>query len=322
MFASPFVAVLLVLVFAANPVAVLLTLVPGSVVVSAFVWLDRVEPEPVAERVHAFLWGATFAAIVGSLVNELVVGFVGYEWALVLSAPLGEEALKALGVFVAVRRRGVSNWFDGVIYAGFVGAGFALVENAVYFFEAAQAGQLPMVFVGRGLVTPFAHPLFTMFSGMFVGRFAPTRSPRALLGLPVAVALHAAWNAASLLGDLYAVTMLFVAVLVFWTVLAVLVLVRFRSTRLYREILPVLAFRYAFDPFELAALADWDAVCRTRSTLSRSRLPLFEALHVAVLRAARCVVRGVPVPPEAVASLEAARRAFSSSRLPPPVRGG
>lgn len=315
---APFVSVLLALVFAVNPFAVLLTLVPGCIVVAAFVWLDRVEPEPLADRVHAFLWGATFAALVGSIVNTLVAGTLGYEWALVLSAPLGEEVLKALGVLVAVRRRRLRNWFDGLVYAGFVGAGFALVENVVYFFEAAETGQLPVVFVGRGLATPFAHPLFTMFTGIFVGRFALRRSPLALLGLPIAVALHAGWNAASLLGEVYAAAMLLTAVVLFWIVFAILVLVRVRSTRIYRSVLPLLAFRFGFDPFEVALLSDWDAVRRARANLPRHRLEHFEALHTAVLRVGRSITSPGGVATDAASSLLAARHRFSASRLPPP----
>lgn len=317
--AAPFIGVLLALVFAMNPFAVLLTLVPGFIVVGAFVWLDRVEPEPMADRVHAFLWGATFAALVGSIVNELVAELLGYEWALVLSAPLGEEMLKALGVLVAVRRRRIRSWFDGVVYAGFVGAGFALVENAVYFLEAAETGQLTVVFVGRGLATPFAHPLFTMFTGIFVGRFAVQRSPRALFGLPIAVVLHAGWNAASLRGDVYAVAMLLAAVVLFWVVLAVLVMVRVRSTRVYRGVLPILAFRFGFDPFELSLLADWEAVRRARANLPRHRLVHFEVLHTAVLRVGRTVASSDGVPEEVAASLLAARRTFAERRLPPPM---
>lgn len=317
----PFVGVLLAMVFAMNPFAVLLTLIPGFIVVGAFVWLDRVEPEPMADRVHAFLWGATFAALLGSVVNEVVAGLLGYEWALVLSAPLGEEVLKALGVLVAVRRRRLRSWFDGVVYAGFVAAGFALVENAVYFFDAAQTGQLPLVFVGRGLATPFAHPLFTMFTGIFLGRYAVQRSPRALLGLPVAVALHAGWNAASLLGEVYAVVMLLAAVILFWSVLAVLVLVRVRSTRVYRGLVPLLAFRFGFDPFVLSLLTDWEAVRRARSTLPRSRLARFEDLHAVVLQAGRSASSPEGIPADVAASLQAARRAFTDRRLPPPVVG-
>jgi protease PrsW len=315
---SPFIGVLLAVVFAMNPFAVLLTLVPGFIVVGAFIWLDRVEPEPASERVHAFLWGATFAALVGSLLNDVAAGLLGYEWALVLSAPVGEEVLKALGVLVAVRRRRLRSWFDGVVYAGFVAAGFALVENAVYFFDAAETGQLPVVFVGRGLATPFAHPLFTMFTGMFIGRFSVLRSPRALLGLPIAIALHAAWNAASLLDEVYAVAMLLTAVVLFCSVLAMLVRIRIRSTRVYQDMVPVLAFRFGFDPLELSAINDWEAVRRTRAALPRDRLVHFEKLHTAVLLAGRSISAGETIPTAVVESLQTARQTFSERRLPPP----
>jgi RsiW-degrading membrane proteinase PrsW (M82 family) len=316
---APFVAVLLGLVFLTDPLALTLTLIPGAIVVGAFVWLDRVEPEPHAERVHAFLWGAAVASLLGAAANELAAWRFGHEWALVVSAPVGEEILKALGVFVAVRRRRLHSWFDGVVYAGFVAAGFALVENAVYFLEAAATDQLPVVFVGRGLATPFAHPLFTMFTGIFVGRFAVSRFPRSLLGLPIAIALHAGWNAATLLGTTYAIAMLVSAVLLFWTVLVVLVLFRVRTTRIYARMLPVLAFRFGFDPSELAVLADWAAVLRSRATLPVNRLRPFEELHAAALRVGRRVAAGEEVTEREHAELQRARAVFSARRLPPPA---
>ncbi len=319
---SPPVALLVFVASVSAPVAVLLALIPGAIVVGAFVWLDRVEPEPRSERVHAFLWGATFAALAASAVNGLVASLAGTPWALVVSAPIGEEVLKALGIVVAVRRRRLRSWFDGVVYAGFVAAGFALVENAMYFLEAASRGDLATVFVLRGLATPFAHPLFSMFSGMFIGRFAASRAAYAYLGLPVAVGLHAAWNAASLAGSVYAAVMLVSAFVLFWGVLTSLVLVRLRATRVYRELVPVLAFRYHFDPFELSVLATWEAVVSARRTLPRSRRERFEELHTAVLSLAAHIRRGEgyagEVPDEIATALLRARSAFSDRRLPPP----
>ncbi len=58
-------------------------------------------------------------------------------------------------------------------------------------------------------MSPFAHPLFTMLTGLAFGIAAtsyPRRRPLRLalpfLGLATAVLLHSIWNAATTLGDL------------------------------------------------------------------------------------------------------------------------
>jgi len=303
---------------ATNLSVVLLTLVPGAIVVGAFLWLDRVEPEPWSERLHAFLWGATISVLVAVVANEFTATTFGESWALVGSAPLVEETMKALGVLLAARRLRLSGWFDGAVYAGFVSAGFALVENVAYFLGAEESESLVQVFVLRGLATPFAHPLFTVFTGVTIGHFFATRRALALSGLPVAVLLHAGWNSMSLGGESYALLLLASAFVLFWVVLGVLLMVRLRSTTGYRSLLPTLAFRVGLDPFELGLLSDWQSVLRTRRKLPGFRRAAFEDLHLAVRRLVPYVSRHVDPPEELVADARRAAERFRG-RLPPPT---
>jgi len=78
-------------------VAVLAGLVPIVVVLPVLSWLDRVEPESVASRVHAVLWGACVAVLVSIVVNVAVAFLVGDLASSVISAPLIEEASKGPG---------------------------------------------------------------------------------------------------------------------------------------------------------------------------------------------------------------------------------
>ena len=60
----------------------------------------------------------------------------------VVSAPFVEEAMKGLAVLYVFRRRrehldGVT---DGIVYALFVGLGFAVVENIQYYVAAIEEG--------------------------------------------------------------------------------------------------------------------------------------------------------------------------------------
>jgi protease PrsW len=200
-------------------VGVVVALLPVAPVLAAFLWLDRFEPEPPRLLLLAFLWGAGFAALVAVVINssaviaaELLVGRgQGDVVGSVVSAPLVEEFVK--GAFVVgllvVRRREFDGVVDGVVYAGITAAGFAFTENIIYFGRAfADAGEsspasaVLVTFILRGVLSPFAHPLFTAMTGIAVGIAASMRSRPlggvvVLTGYVLAVILHALWNATS-----------------------------------------------------------------------------------------------------------------------------
>jgi RsiW-degrading membrane proteinase PrsW (M82 family) len=182
-------------------------------------WLDRFEAEPLRYLVVAFLWGALVAALVAGIFNtganiafEAATG--GSDEAMlataVLSAPLVEEACKGLLILLVwwVRRREFDGIIDGMVYGGIVAAGFAFTENIQYLGMAYSEGgdqALTGTFIARCLMTPFAHPMFTVLIGIGVGIAATTRSPLLKVLAPVggyllAAASHAIWNLAAVSG--------------------------------------------------------------------------------------------------------------------------
>lgn len=186
--------------------ATALAMVPVIVVVGAFLWLDRWEPEPGKTLILTFMWGAGVAVLGAMLINTAVGTTYGLTASAVVSAPLAEEGLK--GAFVVGmlwwHRHQLDGLVDGVVYAGMVAAGFAFVENIVYLGRAFEVSPSDgyTVFALRGLISPFAHPLFTVFIGIAVG-LAAHRGVAARLLLPiggylVAAALHALWNASTI----------------------------------------------------------------------------------------------------------------------------
>ncbi|MDR7301687.1 PrsW family intramembrane metalloprotease [Haloactinomyces albus] len=197
-------------------------LLPVGAVFAAIVWIDRWEPEPPRLLLGAFLWGAGGATACALLLNDAMTGFGRFLFngdaktffALVVTAPLVEEAAKALFVVALwFRRRSEFNGaVDGIVYAALTAAGFAFIENIFYFGKAfAQAGVgsigggVIAVFIMRGILAPFSHPLFGSMVGIGIGLAAGTRLRGMRLVWPVlgyllAVVLHAAWNGATLLG--------------------------------------------------------------------------------------------------------------------------
>ena len=270
-----------------TPEAFLIALIPLAYTIPAFIWLDRLEPEPRAMRWNAFLWGGGISVLVGGLVNEFTDASFGTTAALVISAPVAEEIMKSLGILGAAKRNQIDSPLDGVVYAGYVGLGFAMVENIIYFSQAIADDDLGLVFVMRGLFSPFAHPFFTLWVGLAIGtavRKGRSRRFAAMRGLLLAMALHASWNASGVNG--------FFAFLLLGHIVFFLIVVR-RLRRMRREEIELvrsrvrqLAFAHNLSPVELEAYGDLRATRRLRQGLPRKDRPAFDERRVMITKLA------------------------------------
>jgi protease PrsW len=261
---------------AAVLVGTIAAMLPVLPVVAAFLWVDRWEPEPSRLLLAAFLWGAGIAILGAAIVNDMatvlgeqVLGKGGGDLAAaVISAPVAEEAFK--GAFLLgllwLGRREFDGVVDGIVYAGLVAAGFAFTENVLYFGRAfaVDGDSVAIVFLLRGVLAPFAHPVFTAIMGITVGLVARRRNPagQALLhpagylvaGYLGAVALHALWNASAGLGYLptfYGVIM----VPLFGALIALVVWQHRREQRVISAALPGFASAGWIAPSEVPLLA-------------------------------------------------------------------
>lgn len=256
----------------ASLLGMILALLPLTAVLLALRIVDRWEPEPRGLVILALGWGAIVSVAIALGVDLAIVlsvgrvaGPAGEVMQTVVQAPIVEELAKGLGVlliFAAARR-----WFDGpvdgIVYGGLIGAGFAFTENIQYFAQAWLEGGLELTsatFFVRGILSPFAHVMFTAVTGFAVGlaarRGATVRAALGpwLLGLIGAIGLHALWNGSALLGDFLALyTALQVPLFVVFIV-GVLMLRR-EESRLTRARLGEYAASGWFTPQEVDMLA-------------------------------------------------------------------
>lgn len=270
-------------------VGLALAVVPVFPVAAAFLWLDRYEAEPPSLLLFAFGWGAAVATLVSLILNtastEAITASGGDPTlAAVLVAPVVEETMKGLAVVAVLllRRRGFDGVVDGIVYAGLAGIGFAFVENVLYlgraFLEGGSA-EAVAVFVLRCVVSPFAHPLFTIPIGIGIG-VAVSRGSGGLrflaplAGWVVAVVLHATWNLATITSlQGFVAGYVLVQVPIFLGVVALAVTARRREGRLVRRHLSTYAASGWLTTAEVQMLASLPERGAARSWAQRTSGP-------------------------------------------------
>ena len=216
------VGLILILITTVNPVGAavgfVLTTIAMTVVLFCYLWLDRWEPEPPRLLVFAFLWGASVAVLLSVVLEVLTESVVNpatttvdsdsSPFTLAIGAPLIEEAAKGLFLLIMMtgrRRNELNSLTDCLVYAGLVAAGFAWIEDIFYIANAESLGASLVTAALRLVMAPFAHPLFTTFTGIGVYFALQHRNVLAkvgliLLGYAGAVLMHGLWNGSALFG--------------------------------------------------------------------------------------------------------------------------
>jgi len=253
---------------AAAIVSAVLALVPFAIVLTVIRIIDRWEPEPPGLIVFALVWGAVAAVAMAlgvGLAVALAAPWLPETISTVVQAPIVEEVAKGAGVlllFVAARRA-FDGPVDGVVYGALVGAGFAFTENILYFGESLLTGGAEgaaFTFFLRGILSPFAHVMFTAATGFALGLAARSgaKGGAALgrwgVGLLVAVFLHALWNGSAVVADFF-VLYATLQVPLFLAFIVGIVLLRNEEARLTRLRLADYAAVGWFSPAEVDMLA-------------------------------------------------------------------
>ena len=167
---------------------------------------DRHLPEPVGNLVLTLLLGALAAGISMALYKG--IGLLGlrfdaghladtnpaalFAYSMMVIGPVEELAKIVLFLIVVLRFKKFDEPIDGIIYASFIGLGYAAVENWQYldYLTTTQA-------YARGFASPVVHILFASIWGHWIAKAHLNRrsvATAALAGLAIAAGLHGLYD--------------------------------------------------------------------------------------------------------------------------------
>ncbi|GAC1350792.1 MAG: hypothetical protein NVSMB27_36730 [Ktedonobacteraceae bacterium] len=186
--------------------AIIIPVVPAVCINLLVNFIDRYEREPWFLRLAAFLWGAIIAIPFALLLERKIYAYLSNllpNTSDVLSSVLQglnagvtEETIKGLGLLLLffVLRDEFDNVTDGIVYGALIGAGFAMVENSLYF--ALDFKSFPVFLIIYRIVLGWlGHSTFTVCFGAALGYVRHTKMRWRQIVLPLvgylcAVGLH------------------------------------------------------------------------------------------------------------------------------------
>lgn len=134
---------------------------------------DKYQKEPIKSLAKAFIGG-----VLAIPLDLLLVGFINRAWMsdtvfynAFWEAGIPEELSKFLIFMVFIwRDKNFDEYMDGIVYASFIGLGFACVENIMYVFSASTESLQSGLGTGvvRALLSVPGHFLFGVIMGYFL----------------------------------------------------------------------------------------------------------------------------------------------------------
>ena len=204
--------------FVAFVLAAVLSFGPAYLYLKSIRSAEETDREPWSALQTVFVWGAVsgvfYALILNSLGGALVYIYSGNSENLsfiltaVVVAPIVEEFVKPLVLFRNASVKGeIDEVEDGIVYGAACGLGFGATENILYglSYGAVSGGFLGIIILVtlRTVSSILLHLTASSFTGYGISQYLVRGAP---FGVVVkyyilAVLIHAAWNAAAILGS-------------------------------------------------------------------------------------------------------------------------
>ncbi|NDJ76925.1 MAG: PrsW family intramembrane metalloprotease [Chloroflexi bacterium] len=159
-------------------------------------------------------WGAVGAYLLALTFNSFMFEVLDRDLVRGLTAPIGEELLKAIILVILIQQPRFRYIVDGAVYGIAVGIGFGLSENVFWYLPRAEEGALLGTAITRTLSTALMHGTASGLVGISLGRIRRSTGVRRVVwpvvGVALAWLLHIVYN--NLVGELTGAALLLVAV--------------------------------------------------------------------------------------------------------------
>lgn len=201
-------------------ILIALALAPAIFLMIVIYGKDKYDREPKMVLLKAFMLGAISvipAGLIEYWVEPMLGGIAGGITGVAITAFIGvglvEELCKYFMIRIhAYRHPAFNEPFDGIVYASFVGLGFAAAENVMYVLQ----GGLSVAVIRMFTAVP-AHYAFAVVMGYYVGKakFDAANSTLHLIrGVFYATFLHGAYDFFVMQQDYPALGILTIGVLI------------------------------------------------------------------------------------------------------------
>ena len=189
---------------------------------------DRHLPEPPSHLLLAFMLGLIAAAVsqglymaldplalrfdAGALSESSTLGLLAYS--LLVIGPIEEFSKLLFFVLVVLRFDEFDEPLDGIIYASFIGLGYAAIENWQYLDFLT-----PWEAAARGFASPVVHMLFASIWGYWIARATVANQSvfrAGLAGFAIAATLHGLYDFMVLLKPYSALPCAALLIVVLW----------------------------------------------------------------------------------------------------------
>ena len=182
-----------------------------AIILAIYIWYKDPIPEPVPWLLRAFFLGVAICipvAYLESFISHLLfesgapTTLFGTTVKAFFVAAVPEEGIKLLALFLILHKNAwFDEHFDGIVYAVFIGLGFAAFENVAYVFSAGD--QWVTVAAMRALLSVPGHYAFAILMGYYysIYHFVKPSWGNALKIFLVPVMAHGVYDALAMSGS-------------------------------------------------------------------------------------------------------------------------
>lgn len=197
--------------FIMNEILVLVVALLPSILLGIYIWWKDPQKEPLIWLVKSFLIGCVICFPLAHIENiiELFLSHLISPYSIFSTpanaffvAAIPEEGIKLLALWILLQRNPFfDEHIDGIVYAVFIGLGFAAVENVFYLFNTENWISTAIV---RSLLAVPGHYAFAVLMGYYYSLyyFVERTKRHALCIFFVPVMIHGIYDSLAMSGNI------------------------------------------------------------------------------------------------------------------------